>query len=108
MPELGLDDNGTLLLDFGPRQFSVGFDEHLKPQVRDASGALLKDLPSPLKSDDAALAEAAVSRWKALKKDARTLAGQQLLRLELAMAQRRRWSAPPLLRRYIPFHEPMP
>ena len=93
VPELGLDDNGTLLLDFGPRQFSVGFDEHLKPQVRDATGALLKDLPSPLKSDDAALAEAAVARWKALKKDARTLAGQQLMRLELAMAQRRRWSA---------------
>jgi predicted DNA-binding WGR domain protein len=92
VPELGLDDNGSLLLDFGPRQFSVGFDEHLKPQVRDATGALLKDLPSPLKSDDAALAEAAVARWKALKKDARTLAGQQLLRLELAMAQRRRWS----------------
>ncbi len=34
-----------------------------------------------------------MARWKALKKDARTLAGQQLLRLELAMAQRRRWSA---------------
>jgi predicted DNA-binding WGR domain protein len=93
VPDLGLGDDGTALLDFGPRQFTVGFDEHLKPQVRDTSGALLKDLPSPLKSDDAALAEAAVARWKALKKDARTLAGQQLLRLELAMAQRRRWSA---------------
>ncbi len=92
VPDLGLGDDGKLLLDLGPRQFSVGFDEHLKPQVRDASGALLKDLPSPLKSDDAALAEVAVARWKALKKDARTLAGQQLMRLELAMAQRRRWS----------------
>ena len=50
-------------LPLGPAEF--GFDEHLKPQVRDASGALLKDLPSPLKSDDAALAEAAVARWKA-------------------------------------------
>jgi predicted DNA-binding WGR domain protein len=93
VPDLGLGDDGTLRLDFGPRQFSVGFDEHLKPQVRDASGALLKDLPSPLKSDDAALADATVARWRALKKDARTLAGQQLMRLELAMAQRRRWSA---------------
>ncbi|HWS27784.1 MAG TPA: DUF4132 domain-containing protein, partial [Xanthomonadales bacterium] len=93
VPDLGLDENGTLLLDFGSRQFTVGFDEHLKPVVRDASGAQLKDLPAPLKSDDAALAEAAVARFKALKKDARTLAGQQLIRLELAMAQRRRWSA---------------
>jgi predicted DNA-binding WGR domain protein len=93
VPDLGLDERGTLALDFGPRQFSVGFDETLKPFVRDASGAPLRDLPKPLKSDDAVLSEEAVSRWKALKKDARTLASQQIARLELAMAQRRRWSA---------------
>ena len=93
VPDLGLDESGSLALDFGPRQFSVGFDEHLKPQVRDATGAVLKDLPAPLKSDDAALAEATVARFKALKKDARTLAGQQLKRLEDAMVQQRRWSA---------------
>ena len=90
VPDLGLDESGTLQLDFGPRRFSVGFDEHLKPLVRDASGAVLKDLPTPLKTDDAALAEAAVARFKALKKDVRTLASQQLLRLELAMVERRR------------------
>lgn len=28
-PDLGLDDNGSLLLDFGPRQFTVSFDETL-------------------------------------------------------------------------------
>jgi hypothetical protein len=93
VPDLGLEESGSLVLDFGPRQFSVGFDEHLKPQVRDASGAVLRDLPTPLKSDDAALAEAAVARFKALKKDARTLASQQLKRLEDAMVRRRRWSA---------------
>ena len=93
VPDLGLDEAGTLLLDFGPRQFTVGFDEALKPYARDASGAALKDLPKPNKSDDATLADEASERWKALKKDARTLASQQILRLELAMAQRRRWSA---------------
>ena len=93
VPDLGLDESGTLRLDFGPRQFNVGFDEHLKPQVRDVSGAVLKDLPAPLKSDDTALAEAAVARFKALKKDARTLASQQLARLEDAMVRRRRWNA---------------
>jgi hypothetical protein len=51
--------------------------------VRDASGARAEgSAETPLKSDDAALAEAAVARFKALKKDARTLASQQLLRLE--------------------------
>nr|WP_237717049.1 DUF4132 domain-containing protein [Cupriavidus basilensis] len=92
-PDLGLDAHGTLLLDFGPRQFRVGFDEALKPFVRDTDGARLADLPKPKKTDDAALSKEAVERFKALKKDARTIASQQVLRLELAMCARRRWSA---------------
>ncbi|MBL8300054.1 MAG: DUF4132 domain-containing protein [Rhodanobacteraceae bacterium] len=90
-PDLGLDESGTLLLDFGPRQFRVGFDEALKPYVRDSDGARLADLPKPKKTDDAALSSAAVERFKQLKKDARTIAAQQVLRLEVAMCSRRRW-----------------
>lgn len=91
-PDLGLDDNGSLLLDFGPRQFTVSFDETLKPFVRDASGSRLKDLPKPNKSDDESQANNAVNRNKLLKKDARTVAAQQVARLESAMCLRRRWS----------------
>lgn len=91
-PDLGLDESGVLLLDFGPRQFRVGFDEALKPYVRDGDGARLADLPKPKKSDDAELSAAAVERFKLLKKDARTIASQQVLRLEIAMCTRRRWS----------------
>ncbi|EFO1819803.1 DUF4132 domain-containing protein [Escherichia coli] len=91
-PDLGLDDNGSLLLDFGPRQFTVSFDETLKPFVRDASGSRLKDLPKPNKSDDELQANNAVNRYKLLKKDARTVAAQQVARLESAMCLHRRWS----------------
>nr|WP_097481871.1 WGR and DUF4132 domain-containing protein [Escherichia coli] len=91
-PDLGLDDNGSLLLDFGPRQFTVSFDETLKPFVRDASGSRLKDLPKPNKSDDESRSNDAVNRYKLLKKDARTVAAQQVARLESAMCLRRRWS----------------
>ena len=95
-PDLGLDDGGSLVLDFGPRAFKVGFDEALKPYVREwlggKAGARLPDLPKPKKTDDAALAAAAVERFKLLKKDARTIASQQVLRLEVAMCERRRWS----------------
>lgn len=91
-PDLGLDDNGSLLLDFGPRQFTVSFDETLKPFVRDVSGSRLKDLPKPNKSDDESQANDAVNRYKLLKKDARTIAAQQVARLESAMCLRRRWS----------------
>lgn len=101
VPDLGLDDSGTLLLDFGARQFRVGFDEHLKPRVYDAHGALLKDLPGVLKSDDQALANDASARYKALKKDVRTLASQQLWRLEQAMVRQRRWSAAAFRRCFV-------
>ncbi|HYO64467.1 MAG TPA: DUF4132 domain-containing protein [Archangium sp.] len=93
VPDLGLDDNGSLPLDFGERTFTVGFDEQLKPFVKDATGARLKDLPKPTKKDDAEKSQAAEERWKALKKDAKAAAGLQVLRMELAMCARRRWSA---------------
>lgn len=92
VPDLGLDERGTVVLDFGPRQFAVGFDESLRPFVKDANGAKLKDLPKPGKTDDAQTAEASTARWKALKKDARAVASGQVLRLELAMCLQREWT----------------
>ena len=93
VPDLGLDENGSLPLDFGERTFTVGFDEQLKPFVKDATGARLKDLPKPTKKDDPEKSQAAEERWKALKKDAKAAAGLQVMRMELAMCARRRWSA---------------
>lgn len=92
VPDLGLDASSALILDFGPRQFTVAFDETLKPFVKDAQGARLKDLPKPIKSDDAGQATAASERYKALKKDAKAIASTQVTRLELAMVAQRRWS----------------
>lgn len=93
VPDLGLDEQGTLPLDFGPRQFFVSFDETLKPFVKDAQGVRLKDLPKAVKSDDAALVEAATERYKQLKKDAKAIASLQVIRLEMSMVERRRWTA---------------
>lgn len=91
VPELGLDDTGGLTLDFGPRRFSLRFDEALKPLVLDAAGVRLKDLPAPRQDDDAVLAAAAVARFKQIRKDVKTVAAQQLPRLEQALVQQRRW-----------------
>lgn len=93
VPDLGLDDNGSLALDFGPRQFTVTFDESLKPMVRDAAGKVSSDLPKPGKSDDAEKSAAAVETWKALKKDAKAIAQGQLVRLEMVMCAQRRFPA---------------
>jgi hypothetical protein len=92
VPDLGLDDDGSLVLDFGARKFRVAFDEMLKPAVIDEGGKRMGDLPKPNKSDDPEKSAAAVATWKALKKDAKTVASSQLIRLELAMCGQRRWA----------------
>jgi Domain of unknown function (DUF4132) len=93
VPDLGLEEDGSLVLDFGPRQYTVGFDELLRPYVKGSDGKIVKELPRGAKSDDPEKAKEATETWKNLKKDAKTLASQQLARLEAAMCTRRRWSA---------------
>ncbi len=93
VPTLGLDEAGALELNFGARKFFVRFDESLKPFVTDAQGARLKDLPKPNSSDTAWQAESATQRFKQIKKNAKTIAALQVMRLEMAMVAQRRWSA---------------
>ena len=85
VPTLGLDEEEGGALDFGARKFTVAFDERMLPIVRDASGALLGDLPKASKADDAAKAKAAKAKLAALKKDAKTTASLQVSRMERAM-----------------------
>ncbi|WP_345630103.1 DUF4132 domain-containing protein [Rugosimonospora acidiphila] len=93
VPDFGLDANGSLTLDYGPRRFIVGFDEQLKPYVADESGARRKALPKPGAHDDRQLAPAAYQRFSGLKKDVRAVAADQIRRLEAAMVAQRRWAA---------------
>jgi hypothetical protein len=89
VPDLGLDQDGSRTLSFGARSFRVGFDESLRPFVRAADGVVRSDLPKPRATEDAA---AAIETWQALKSDAKTIAAQQIARLERAMNERKRWS----------------
>lgn len=93
VPTLGLDDDGSRVLDFGARTFRVGFDEHLQPFVRDASGARLAELPKPAKADDEERATSATTEWKAIKKAAKVAGAQQVDRLQSAMIAQRRWES---------------
>ncbi|UBU11397.1 DUF4132 domain-containing protein [Nonomuraea gerenzanensis] len=93
VPDFGLSADGSLSLDYGRRQFVVGFDEQLKPYVADAAGKRLKNLPKPGVHDDPELAPAAYQRFAGLKKDVRAVASDNIRRLEQAMVTRRRWSA---------------
>jgi branched-subunit amino acid transport protein len=91
-PRLDLDPRGTMRLDYGGRTFTVGFDETLRPFVRDDSGKRLPDLPKPGAKDDAKVASRAQATFAALKKDVRAVGPNQIRRLERAMIAGRRWS----------------
>ena len=93
VPSFGLDEDASLVIDYGPRKFVVGFDEQLKPFVADEDGKRRKDLPKPGARDDQELAPVEYKRFALLKKDVRTIAADQILRLEQAMVTERRWTA---------------
>ncbi|MEU5877010.1 DUF4132 domain-containing protein [Spirillospora sp. NPDC047279] len=91
VPDFGLDASGTLTLDYGPRRFTIGFDEQLRPTITDEDGRVRASLPKPGAKDDPERAPAAHARFAALKKDVRTAAADQIRRLEQAMITGRRW-----------------
>lgn len=91
VPSLGLDEESALVIDFGPRQFKLRFDEALLPYLQDAEGQRLKAIPRPNKNDDESKAKAAIERYKTVRKEAEAAASLQVARLERAMVQRRRW-----------------
>jgi Domain of unknown function (DUF4132) len=93
VPDFELDQDGSLVLDYGERRFRVGFDEQLKPTVADEDGGRRKALPKPGAKDDPSLAPAAFARFGSLKKDVRAVAGDQIRRFEKAMVTGRRWTA---------------
>ncbi|USX55664.1 DUF4132 domain-containing protein [Lentzea sp. HUAS12] len=92
VPRLDLDEAASLVIDYGPRQFTVGFDEQLKPYVLDAEGKRRKDLPKPGARDDQELAPAEHKRFATLKKDVRAIASDQIHRLERSMVDQRTWT----------------
>ncbi|MFC3494157.1 DUF4132 domain-containing protein [Glycomyces rhizosphaerae] len=92
VPDFGLGDSGALVLDYGPRVFTVGFDEQLRPFVTDGDGKPRKSLPKPGAKDDPETAEAAYRRFAQLRKDLRAVAADQVRRLEAAMVASRTWT----------------
>ena len=71
VPDCGLDEQGTRIFDYGPRQFEFVLGPGMKPMVRDAAGTVRSAPPKPGAKDDAARATAALAEWKLLRKTGR-------------------------------------
>jgi hypothetical protein len=92
VPDLGLDERGQRLFDFGPRQFRATIGPDLKHRVIDEKGDVKKDLPKPGKTDDPSKAEVAAADWKVFKKQIKDVLDVQSAKLEKALKGRRFWS----------------
>ncbi|EFK3766795.1 DUF4132 domain-containing protein [Escherichia coli] len=82
----------ALSFDFGPRQFTVRFDENLNPVIFDQQNVRQKSVPRLRADDDQLKAPEALARLKGLKKDATQVSKNLLPRLEAALRTTRRWS----------------
>jgi hypothetical protein len=101
VPDFGLGE--AIVLDYGPRKFTVAFDEQLRPYVTDEEGKPRKTLPKPGAKDDPEVAEDAYRRFTTLKKELRSVAADQVSRIEAAMVAGRSWS-PGDFRRFFAQH----
>ncbi|MFC8722429.1 DUF4132 domain-containing protein [Kitasatospora sp. NPDC057198] len=93
VPDLGLEQDGTTRLDYGPRAFTVALDPQLRPYLLDGAGKRRAAVPAPTAKDDPELAPAARKRYGVLKKELAAVGAEQISRLESAMITQRAWSA---------------
>ena len=91
LPDAGLDAEGKLVLDFGPRQFIARLDDDAEIVLEDAAGNVLEALPTPGKADNAELAARRRSGSRALKKELKTIRKRVVDRLYEAMCTQRSW-----------------
>ena len=92
VPDLGFDIRGERVFDYGERKFTVTLTPELTLEVHDESGKELKNLPAPNKKDDEEKASTASLEFKTLKKQLKTVANIQTIRLEMALSTNRKWT----------------
>ncbi|QFG20418.1 DUF4132 domain-containing protein [Actinomadura sp. WMMB 499] len=92
VPDLGLEEDGAVTVDYGRRAFTVRFDARLRPIVTDEDGVLRKSLPKPGKRDDPEVAPAAHAAFTELRKKVADATSFQVMRMEEAMRTGRTWT----------------
>lgn len=89
LPRTSLNSDGTMTLDFGPRQFVVGVDERLRPTV---DGRRRRSLPAPTDGDEPQLVATARRTFRHFTRDLKSIAGEHIRRLESALIHGTRWT----------------
>lgn len=93
VPDLGFDESMKRTFDYGARSFQVYLTPALELEVFDENEKRLKSMPAPGKKDDPEKAKASYEEFKQVKKQLKTVAANQKLRLEQALSAERLWNA---------------
>lgn len=80
-----------LILDYGPRFFTVRLDDELDPVITRDDGKTVKAPPAPAKSDDAEKAKAARKSFSDAKKIVKEIVKRQTERFYEALCTQRSW-----------------
>jgi HEAT repeat protein len=86
-----IGDRAEMVLDYGPRQFTVTLGDALDPVVTTADGKTVKNPPAAAKSDDAEKAKAAKKAFTDAKKVVKEVVKRQTERLYEALCTQRSW-----------------
>jgi hypothetical protein len=87
----GLAEDGTVVLDYGSRQFQACLKADCTLFLFASTGKILKALPAAHKDDDLAQVKAAKQQWTATKKQLDLVLSQQQARLYEALCTQRSW-----------------
>ncbi len=91
MPDFGFSDDGTQILDYGARQFTLKLAPDLSLQILDDKGKVKKSLPAAAKDDDPESVKEAKATLKDLRPALKTAGGQLIHMLDRAVATSRAW-----------------
>ncbi|MCL2528065.1 MAG: DUF4132 domain-containing protein [Defluviitaleaceae bacterium] len=91
VPTLGFDSRGQQEIDYGNRQFTATITPDLQISLKNDQGKAIKSLPAVGASDDKDIAAAAKADFTTMKKNLKSVATLQCLRLEQALSSNRTW-----------------
>ena len=85
-------ETARLILDYGPRKFTVTLDDDLKPVITNEDGKTVKNPPNPGKNDDAEVAKDAKKTFSTAKKTIKETVKRQHERFYESLCTQRTWT----------------
>ncbi|MBD2801054.1 DUF4132 domain-containing protein [Xenorhabdus sp. M] len=91
IPAAGLNETGTLVLEYGERTFTARLDTKQKLALFNPEGKAIKALPAPRNNEDEGLVKEAKKLFTNSKKELKQVLELQTVRLYEAMCAQRQW-----------------